>query len=108
MLFTGAKIGAEEALRLGAVNRVVPRERLLEETLELAGEIAAMNPFGVALAKRAVNASMDAAGQQVALQHAYDVHWLGHSNALVASGNESEVMLDLEGMKAAAKGGGEE
>lgn len=103
MLFTARRMDAAEAERLGMVNRVVPRERLLEATLELADEIAAMDPFGLALAKRAVNATMDIAGQRSALQAVYDVHWLGHSNALVATGNESAVLADLEGMKQAGR-----
>jgi enoyl-CoA hydratase len=105
MLFTAKKMGAEEALALGTVNRVVPRDDLLDATMELAAEIAKMNPFGLALAKRAVNATMDIAGQRSAMQHVYDLHWLGHSNALVTTGNESPALMDLRGMKAAAKDG---
>jgi enoyl-CoA hydratase/carnithine racemase len=41
MLFTGAFIDAEEARRLGLVNRVVPAEALARETLALAEAIAA-------------------------------------------------------------------
>src|SRR5665213_2719852 len=39
MLFAGAQINAEEARMLGMVNRVVPREKLDEETLALASQI---------------------------------------------------------------------
>lgn len=104
MLFTAKKMGADEALALGAVNRVVPRDELRGSTLELAREIAAMNPYALALAKRAVNVTMDAAGQGAAMRHVYDIHWLGHSNALVSSDNESAVLTDLQGMKEANRG----
>ena len=40
MLLTGAPVGAERALELGLVNRVVAAERLRAEALELAGAIA--------------------------------------------------------------------
>jgi enoyl-CoA hydratase len=96
-------MGAKEAFDLGTVNRVVPRDELATATLELAREIAAMNPFGIALAKRAVNATMDAAGQREAMEHVFDIHWLGHSNALVATSNESAIMTDLAGMRDANK-----
>jgi enoyl-CoA hydratase/carnithine racemase len=53
MLLTGTPISAAEAERCGLVNRVVPRERLAEETLQLARQIAAASGPIVALGKRA-------------------------------------------------------
>jgi enoyl-CoA hydratase/carnithine racemase len=53
MLLTGTPIGAAEAERIGLVNRVVPRERLADETLRLAQQIAAASAATVALGKRA-------------------------------------------------------
>lgn len=41
LLLTAATVDAEEALRLGLVDRVVPAERVLAEALALAGTIAA-------------------------------------------------------------------
>nr|BBH91895.1 short-chain-enoyl-CoA hydratase [Thermogemmatispora argillosa] len=55
LIFTGRRVGAEEALRLGLVNRVVPRERLLSEAQELAQHIARNSPIAVQQAKRAIN-----------------------------------------------------
>ena len=49
---TGEYIGAERALDLGLVNRVVPSELLLPTALELAEKIAANGPLGVQLTKR--------------------------------------------------------
>ena len=46
-LFTGDPITAEEALRWGLVNRIVPRARLLDESMELAARIAANAPITV-------------------------------------------------------------
>ncbi len=53
MLLTGAPIPAHEAQRIGLVNRVVPAERLAEETLALARQVAAASAATVALGKRA-------------------------------------------------------
>ncbi len=55
MLLDGDVIGADEALRLGIVNRVVPLERLMEEgTMALAQKIADKAPLAVPMIKRAV------------------------------------------------------
>ena len=53
MLLTGTPISAAEALSAGLVSRVVPRERLDEETMKLARQIATASPRTVALGKRA-------------------------------------------------------
>ena len=59
--YTGRFIEAEEAERIGLLNRVVPADDLLGATLELAGQIAANSPGGVQLSKRALQANMEAA-----------------------------------------------
>jgi len=53
MLLTGTPISAAEAERIGMVNRVVPRPRLHDTTLELARQIATASGATVALGKRA-------------------------------------------------------
>ncbi len=50
----GSRVTAEEALRTGLVNRVVPVERLLVEALELARELAAKPPAAVRVTKAVV------------------------------------------------------
>ena len=68
LLFTGEdRIPAEEALRIGLVNRVVPADRLDEEVLALAGEIAKNEPFVISMTKRAVNRAWELAGLREAL-----------------------------------------
>jgi enoyl-CoA hydratase len=68
LLFTGEdRIPAAEALRIGLVNRVVPRAGLDEATLALANEIAMNEPFVVQTTKRAVNRAWDVAGFRAAL-----------------------------------------
>ena len=68
MLFTGEdRIPAEEALRIGLVNRVVPRDQLDDATLALAEEIAKNEPFVVQTTKRAVNRVWEVAGFRAAM-----------------------------------------
>jgi enoyl-CoA hydratase len=68
LLFTGEdRIPASEALRIGLVNRVVPRDELDDATLALAEEIARNEPFVVQATKRSVNRAWEVAGFRAAL-----------------------------------------
>jgi enoyl-CoA hydratase len=59
MTLTGEMIGAEEALSIGLVNKVVKPEELEIEALALAENIARKSPYTVRVAKRAVRAALD-------------------------------------------------
>jgi len=55
LIYTGEHIKADEALRLGLVNQVVPEADLLGEANAVAHKIAANAPASVSLAKRVMN-----------------------------------------------------
>src|SRR3954453_9494263 len=57
LVMTGKLIGAEEAERIGLVNRVAPPEGLKAATDSLVGELLACAPRAVGLAKRVMDAS---------------------------------------------------
>ncbi|TZE82804.1 short-chain-enoyl-CoA hydratase [Calorimonas adulescens] len=59
LIFTGAQISADEAYRIGLVNRVVEPEKLMEEAKNLALKIASNAPIAVSLAKQAINKGID-------------------------------------------------
>ena len=86
MLFTGDSITAAEAKSLGMVNQVVKREELESFTLALAEKIGKRPSMGLKLAKMSVNQSLDAQGMWTAVQAAFGLHHLGHTNALAVHG----------------------
>jgi len=86
MLFTGDAITAAEAKTLGMVNQVVKREELESYTLALAEKIGKRPSMGLKLAKMSVNQSLDAQGMWTAVQAAFGLHYLGHTNALAVHG----------------------
>jgi enoyl-CoA hydratase len=55
MLLTGAPIGAEEALRIGLVHRVVPAADLMSEARKLAAQLATQAPVAMRYIMSAVN-----------------------------------------------------
>ena len=59
MILTGKSISAEEAYRVGLVNRVVPPESLMEETKKIAAEIVSKPPISVRAAKEAILKAQD-------------------------------------------------
>lgn len=59
LILTGRTIGAEEAERIGLVNKVVPQDQLLSSALEMAGSIASKGQIAVRYAKSAINRGLD-------------------------------------------------
>ena len=86
ILFTGRAVTAREAEQTGMVNRVVPLDRLQDETMELARHIAQMDAFALRQAKRAVNQTLDIQGFYAAIQSVFDIHHTGHGNAISVGG----------------------
>lgn len=60
LIFTGEMIDAQEALRIGLVNKVVAPEALLEEAQNLAKKIIEVGPTAVRFAKTVINRGIDA------------------------------------------------
>ncbi len=75
LLLTTDIIDAQEAYRIGLVNRVVPHEQLMPAALELAGRIASKAPIAARLAKegvrRGLNMELDAWSQWQAMAFNY-------------------------------------
>jgi enoyl-CoA hydratase len=59
LLYTGDFIDAQEAYRIGLVNKVVPAASLMEEARKMAGKIARQPGFALKITKIAVNGGMN-------------------------------------------------
>lgn len=55
LFFTGGNLSAQEAYRLGAIEKVVPREKLRDEAMAFAAVIAGKSRKALVLAKEALN-----------------------------------------------------
>lgn len=64
LAITGDPIGADRALELGLVNRVVPVEQVLDEALALAGRIAVNGPLAVRNTLKMVHEASDLTEEQ--------------------------------------------
>lgn len=78
-LFTSDSWSAEEAHRLGMVNHVVERDDLADFALAMAAKIATKPAFALKLAKEAVNKTLDIQGQANAIDAAFSLHHLCHT-----------------------------
>jgi enoyl-CoA hydratase len=66
LLLTGRRVGADEALRMGLVSRVLPDDELLPEVLALAARMCEFSPYGLQMTKEIIwvnleNPSLEAA-----------------------------------------------
>lgn len=105
VLFTGDRFDARRAYEIGMVNRVVPRAELETATVALAERIAAMPPFGLALAKRAVNQCEDQMGMRAGMDAVFGLHHLAHAHNAEVSADPLAGM-DPAAMKRAAREAG--
>ena len=69
LLLTGDTVDAEEAARIGLVNRVVPHDQLMAECEKVAKKICLLPQIGVKMTKAAVNRAMEEMGFLNAVKH---------------------------------------
>ena len=101
-LLAAEKFAADEAERLGMVNRVVPADRLLAEAHELAERGAKVPPATAQVVKRSINKTLDLMGQRDAWDYHFMAHHWMHNTATAldalearkAKGSMSEVFAE--------------
>ncbi len=101
LMFTGEdRIPADEALRIGLINRVVPRDQLDDATLALAEDIAKNEPFVIQTTKRALNRAWDVAGFRAAMESNTELDVMIETANLPAR-DEFRRITSEQGLKAA-------
>jgi enoyl-CoA hydratase len=103
-LLTGDIIDAQEAWRLGLVNRVVPRNELMVRTKELADRVALVPAVTAQTVKDTINQTATLMGKRDALKYHFMAHhWVHNSatalNALAArkeKGSMKEVFAERD------------
>lgn len=68
ILMTGRTVGAEEAERIGMISRVVPKNVLVEEAMNLAAELLTKSPFSLRMTKDALRFNHNAPSLDAAIE----------------------------------------
>ncbi len=68
LLLTGRVVGAEEALGMGLVSRVLPDDGLLEACLEVAESMCRYSPYGLAMTKDVIWANLEVGSLEAAIE----------------------------------------
>jgi len=80
-LLTGDTIDAQEAWRLGLVNRVVPRAELTEATREIAERISLVPPATAQVVKDSLNHTGELMGKSASWKYHFMAHHWMHNTA---------------------------
>lgn len=78
MILTGESIDAEEALRIGLINRIVPQQEVSKAVTDLARDIASSSPLSIRYAKEAIHKGMELTLEQ-GLRLEADLYFLMHA-----------------------------
>jgi len=79
IILTGEMIDAQEALRIGLVNRVAPKEEVMKVAMDMAKEMASKGPIALRYAKEAIYKGMDMTLEQ-GLRLEADLYLLIHTS----------------------------
>lgn len=103
LVLTGTdRVDAAEAERIGLINRVVSLDRLEDETMRLARELAVVDPVAMGLTKRAINRSWEVAGFRQALIDGVELG-ADLESARVPERDEFERIAEEQGLKEALR-----
>ncbi len=87
-LWTGEKLDAQEAWRLGLVNRVVPADELMDRTRALADTVAMVPPVTAQVVKETINQVGELQGKTQSWRYHFISHHWVHNTATALSALE--------------------
>ena len=102
LLYTGDTIDAEEALRIGMVNRVMPDDKLEDETFRYAKRAAAISLEGLRTTKAAINKGVEIAGLRQAIAYGVEQGAMLDATETEALKKFSEIR-EKDGLRAAIR-----
>ncbi len=92
-LLAAEELDAQEAWRLGLVNKVVPRAELTERTMELARRVALVPPMTAQVVKSSINHVSELMGKQASWRYHFMAHQWAHNTATALSALEQRKQL---------------
>ncbi|HEY2104828.1 MAG TPA: enoyl-CoA hydratase-related protein [Candidatus Binataceae bacterium] len=95
--FTGDSMTAQEALDWHLINRVYPKDKLEEETLNYARRVAMVSVELLALHKAAVNRYLEVTGFRAAEQSSADIDVIAHNTDAVKDWFNMQRTMGLKG-----------
>ena len=102
LLYFGDTIGAQEALALGMVNRVVPRDELPAQAMTFAKRLARIAPEALKVVKLGINRGVEMAGFRNAINAGVDLVGPLYA-ARTEAGVKFRAAVEAEGLAAALK-----
>ena len=85
MVMTGERIGAQRALEIGLVQRIVPAAALMAETMALADRLANASPAALRAAKRLIDRSAQEAALEASVEAVTHLHSTAEAKAAAAA-----------------------
>ena len=102
LLYFGDTIDAREALALGMINCIAPRDELPAQALKFAKRLALISPEALAATKLAINRGAEAAGFRNAINAGVDVVGPLYA-ATTAAGANFRTMVETDGLQTALR-----
>jgi len=68
LMLTGRRVGADEALRMGLVSRVVADDRLMDEAIDMASSMSRYSHYGLEMTKQALWAEQEISSLDAAIE----------------------------------------
>jgi enoyl-CoA hydratase len=98
-LLCAETIGAEEAARLGLVNRVVPRAELAAAARAMADQVALVPPVTAQAIKESINHMLDLEGQRDSWRYHFVIHQLVSNTATALAASDSRKAGGMDAVK---------